>query len=144
VFLKTLHVTPWSWVIVTQLVKKFSSSQELLDYDVKLVSYYHNPENLDLNLHSRENIKTRKKFHFFFLNSTVYYRDHNSPSLVPILSQINPVHTFPKIHPKFITTPRYSKWSLPSSLTIRFSGVVLGHRGNCFRISEELNRLLKE
>jgi len=43
--------------------------------------------------------------------------------LVPILSQMHPVHTlphyFPKIHSNiiFLSMPRSSKWSLPSMFT---------------------------
>ena len=51
-------------------------------------------------------------------NLGVYYRVHNSPTLAPILSQVNPVRTLPtasfKIHSNVILppTPRSSKLSL--------------------------------
>jgi hypothetical protein len=38
-----------------------------------------------------------QEFPNILLNSKVYYRVNNSPSLVPILREINPVHTAPRI-----------------------------------------------
>jgi hypothetical protein len=53
-----------------------------------------------------------------------YYRVHKGSLLVPVLSQVHPVHNFPPYFPKihsnivFLSTATSSEWSLP----FRFSG----------------------
>jgi hypothetical protein len=57
-----------------------------------------------------------------FVNPMVHYRDHNSPTLVPIFRQINPFHSFPsflfKIHINIIL--HYTPRSYKEFLAVRF------------------------
>jgi len=58
-------------------------------------------------------------------NPKVHYRIYNNVSLVPILSHMNPVHSFPPYFPKihsniiFLSTPRSCKWFLPSGFSTK-------------------------
>jgi len=59
-----------------------------------------------------------KTYHLLW-NPNIHDRVHKSPPMVPILSEMHPVHTlpdsFPKIHSNiiFLTTHTSSEWSLP-------------------------------
>jgi hypothetical protein len=59
------------------------------------------------------NIAETQEIHTFFGNRKVHYRIQESPPLVPILSQIDPVHTTPfylsKIHFNIVHPP--TSWS---------------------------------
>jgi len=63
--------------------------------------------------------KSRNLPPFYVTRLKVHYRVYKNPSLVPILMQIDPVHTFityfSKIHSNIIppSMPRCCKWSLP-------------------------------
>jgi len=83
----------------------------------------------EANSHSANNEISRLSF-----NQKVHYCVHNSPPVAPILSQMNPVHTFPryflKIHFNIIlpTTSMPSAWSLPFRfLNQRIIKIYLSH-----------------
>jgi len=68
----------------------------------------------EVNIHAAS-----QEIPFPLWNLKVHYCVHRSPPLIPTLSQMNPVHTFPpyfpKIHSDVIlpSIPGFSNWSLP-------------------------------
>jgi hypothetical protein len=74
---------------------------------LKQINCLHGTESFLRSLASQE-------IHCLLWNPTLHYRAHKSPPPVPILSQINPIHTS---KPDFPPTPRSSKWSVPFRLS---------------------------
>jgi hypothetical protein len=61
-----------------------------------------------------------KEFPCLLWNPNVYYHVYNSPPLVTILSQMNPLHVAPCFCKILPSVPRFSKWSLPFKLKLKF------------------------
>jgi hypothetical protein len=83
----------WQWCEKSSLYLT-NVSQNLTDRPTNQPTMEQNPSS-EANSHSSGQQISR-----LLRNLKVHYRVHNSPPLVPILSQMHPVHTFPHNFPK--------------------------------------------
>jgi len=113
--LKTFSVPRSPISEITRFVLWFEPSPGCFSYN--LLTYFITPRSRVL-LEKLTGSQLVKKFPAFYGTRKVHYRIHKCPPPVPILSQLDPVHTptshFLNIHLNIIlpSTPRSPKWSL--------------------------------
>jgi hypothetical protein len=112
------------YIIVSKMKITTKYEEQWTEHSLrKFINTHTNAIQQSPSLKANSHPATQKIPHVLW-NPKVCYRVHNSAPLVPILSQIHPVHNFPHYFPKihsniiFPSTPGSSEWSLP----FRFSG----------------------